>query len=81
MLGQALLLMQITFLNNVRKIGRLVLSRTSCSELKYSKSNLRSRPTGEHMQSEFPVASFNIKVESAQIDQHRASWLSVWPSL
>jgi hypothetical protein len=32
MLGQTLALMQMTFLNNVRKVGRLVLSRTSCSE-------------------------------------------------
>jgi hypothetical protein len=30
MLGQTLVLMQITFLYNVRKVGRLVLSRTSC---------------------------------------------------
>jgi hypothetical protein len=30
MLGQTLVLMQMTFLNNVRKGGRLVLSRTSC---------------------------------------------------
>jgi hypothetical protein len=30
MLGQTLVLMQITFLNHVRKVGRLVLSRTSC---------------------------------------------------
>jgi hypothetical protein len=30
MLGQTLVLMQVTFLNNVRKAGRLVLSRTSC---------------------------------------------------
>jgi hypothetical protein len=29
-LGQMLVLMQMTFLNNVRKVGRLVLSRTSC---------------------------------------------------
>jgi hypothetical protein len=29
-LGQELVLMQNTFLNNVRKVGRLVLSRTSC---------------------------------------------------
>jgi hypothetical protein len=28
MLGQMLVLMQMTFLNNVRKVGRLVLSRT-----------------------------------------------------
>jgi hypothetical protein len=27
---QLLVLMQMTFLNNVRKVGRLVLSRTSC---------------------------------------------------
>jgi hypothetical protein len=31
MLGQTLVLIQMTFLNNVRKVGRLVLSRTSCS--------------------------------------------------
>jgi hypothetical protein len=31
MLRQTLVLMEITFLNNVRKVGRLVLSRTSCS--------------------------------------------------
>jgi hypothetical protein len=30
MLGQTLVLMQITFLNIVRKVGRLLLSRTSC---------------------------------------------------
>jgi hypothetical protein len=30
MLGRTLVLIQITFLNNVRKVGRLVLSRTSC---------------------------------------------------
>jgi hypothetical protein len=30
MLGQTLVLMQMTFLNNVRNVGRLVLSRTSC---------------------------------------------------
>jgi hypothetical protein len=30
MLGQTLVLMQMKFLNNVRKVGRLVLSRTSC---------------------------------------------------
>jgi hypothetical protein len=33
MLGQTLVLMQMTFLNNVRKVGRLVLSRTSCFNL------------------------------------------------
>jgi hypothetical protein len=30
MLGQTLVSMQMTFLNTVRKVGRLVLSRTSC---------------------------------------------------
>jgi hypothetical protein len=30
MLRQTLVLMQMTFLNNVRKVGSLVLSRTSC---------------------------------------------------
>jgi hypothetical protein len=30
MLRQTLVLMQMTFLNNIRKVGRLVLSRTSC---------------------------------------------------
>jgi hypothetical protein len=29
-LGQTLVLMQMTFLNNVRKVDRLILSRTSC---------------------------------------------------
>jgi hypothetical protein len=33
MLGQTLVSMQMTFLNNVRKVGRLVLSRTSCDLL------------------------------------------------
>jgi hypothetical protein len=36
MLEQTLVLMQITFLNNVRKVGRLVLSRTSCLLLQAS---------------------------------------------
>jgi hypothetical protein len=36
-LGQTLVLMQITFLNNVRKVGRLVLSRTFCFK---SQSNM-----------------------------------------
>jgi hypothetical protein len=30
MLGQTLVLMHMTFLNNVQKVGRLVHSRTSC---------------------------------------------------
>jgi hypothetical protein len=30
MLGRTLVLMKMTFLNNVRKVGILVLSRTSC---------------------------------------------------
>jgi hypothetical protein len=30
MLGQTLVLMQMTFINNVRKVVRLFLSRTSC---------------------------------------------------
>jgi hypothetical protein len=30
MSGQTLVLMQMPFLNNIRKVGRLVLSRTSC---------------------------------------------------
>jgi hypothetical protein len=34
MLGQRLVLTQTTFLNNVRKVGRLVLSRTSCYVLR-----------------------------------------------
>jgi hypothetical protein len=29
-LGQTLVLMQMTFLNNVRKVDRLILSRTTC---------------------------------------------------
>jgi hypothetical protein len=30
MLGQKLVLLQMAFLNNIRKVSRLVLSRTSC---------------------------------------------------
>jgi hypothetical protein len=37
MLGQMLVLMQMTFLNNVRKVGRLVPSRTSCHTLHFSR--------------------------------------------
>jgi hypothetical protein len=33
MLRQMLVLMQMTFLNNVRKVGRLVLYRTSCFQM------------------------------------------------
>jgi hypothetical protein len=36
MLGQTLVLMQIEFLNNVRKVVRLVLSRTSCFPVNHS---------------------------------------------
>jgi hypothetical protein len=36
-LGQTLVLMQMTFLNNVSKLGRLVLSRTSCIYTIYRK--------------------------------------------
>jgi hypothetical protein len=36
MLGQMLVLMQITFLNSVRKVGRSVLSRTSCSQCSFN---------------------------------------------
>jgi hypothetical protein len=50
MLGQTLLLMQITFLNNVRKVGRLVLSRTSCCYCDNNAHNL----------------SFNSKIARAQ---------------
>jgi hypothetical protein len=35
MLGQTLVSKQMTFLNNGRKVGRLVLSRTSCYEIQY----------------------------------------------
>jgi hypothetical protein len=35
MLGQTLVLMQITFLNNLRKVGRLVLSSTSLIFIRY----------------------------------------------
>jgi hypothetical protein len=33
MLGQRLVSIQMTFLNNLRKVGRLVLSRTSCYDI------------------------------------------------
>jgi hypothetical protein len=36
MLGQTLVLIQMTFLNNLRKVGRLVLSRTSCCFVRFS---------------------------------------------
>jgi hypothetical protein len=39
MLGQTLVLMQMTFLNNVRKVGRLVLSRISYSCLSKQAKN------------------------------------------
>jgi hypothetical protein len=42
MLGQTLVLMQMTFLNNTRKVGRLVLSRTSCSSIHTNSKNLIS---------------------------------------
>jgi hypothetical protein len=38
-LGQTLVLMQMTFLNNTRKVGRLVLSRTSCYKLCFIDAN------------------------------------------
>jgi hypothetical protein len=41
MLGQTLVLMQMTFLNKVRKVGRLVLFRTSCFSLLSLKRKLR----------------------------------------
>jgi hypothetical protein len=40
MLGQTLVLMQVTFLNNVRKVGRLVISRTYCF---FSKATQRTK--------------------------------------
>jgi hypothetical protein len=39
MLGQTLVLMQMTFLNNVRKTGRLVLPRTSREVVFYDTFN------------------------------------------
>jgi hypothetical protein len=41
MLGQTLVLMQMTFLNNARTVGRLVLSRTSCFAYKISRAELQ----------------------------------------
>jgi hypothetical protein len=40
MLGQTLVLMQMTFLNNVRKLGRLGPSRTTCYLKKPSSVNV-----------------------------------------
>jgi hypothetical protein len=40
MLGQTVVLMQMTFLNNLRKVGRLVLSRTSCFSFKYGSDGM-----------------------------------------
>jgi hypothetical protein len=42
MLGQTLVLTQMTFLNNVRKVGRLVLSRTSYLKLTFYGRALKS---------------------------------------
>jgi hypothetical protein len=50
MLGQTLVLMQITFLNNVREAGRLVLSRSSCSWYKIVVKSYPS-PVPKKMQS------------------------------
>jgi hypothetical protein len=41
MFEQTLVLMQMTFSNNVRKVGRLVLSRTSCL---FGNPGFKSRP-------------------------------------
>jgi hypothetical protein len=38
MLAQKLVLLQMPFLNNVRKVGRLVLSRTYCYRLLYTEN-------------------------------------------
>jgi hypothetical protein len=40
MLGQTLVLMQMTFLNNLRKVDRLVISRTSCLILHYMNAHI-----------------------------------------
>jgi hypothetical protein len=46
MLGQTLVLMQMTFLNNVRKVSRLVLPRTSC----FYRNDSASYPVGTGIQ-------------------------------
>jgi hypothetical protein len=48
MLGHTLVLIQMTFLNNVRKAGRLVLSRTSCSVLSQSTTRASVMCQGIH---------------------------------
>jgi hypothetical protein len=47
MLGQTLVLMQITFLNNVRKVGRLILSCTSCCLILFVNKNLKNSYAGD----------------------------------
>jgi hypothetical protein len=48
MLRQTLVLMQMPFLNNVRKVGRLVLSRTSCFRMNSSIKFLTTFSVAQH---------------------------------
>jgi hypothetical protein len=57
-----LVLMQMTFLNNVRKVDRLVLSRTSCSFLWNPTVNhsVYKRPSLDYILNQLnPVQNFN----------------------
>jgi hypothetical protein len=71
MLGQTLVLMQITFLNNVRKVGRLVLSRTSCilfrgasrfKQLTASIGRYSSRVVTASVEPEFKTRQLNVEL-------------------
>jgi hypothetical protein len=48
LLGQTLVLMQMTFLNNVRKVRRSVLSRTSCIRYRVRVSGMVTTLTPKH---------------------------------
>jgi hypothetical protein len=65
MLGQTLVLMQITFLNNVRKVGRVVLSRMYCfnspnddiSENSFLYTDLCTETSSSSCYSQLPIIS------------------------
>jgi hypothetical protein len=67
MLGQTLVLMQTTFLNNVRKVGRSVLTRTSCFSITFPStpgSSKGSLPSGFSAQ----MCAFLISLHSYEAE-------------
>jgi hypothetical protein len=69
MLGQTLVLMQMPFLNNVRKVGRLILSRTSCFIFEHKKARTECTQISEDWYGSFKHETGrtlrNIKEESS----------------